>query len=65
MFTDEGHLVGHPVDGQDSVGPLITGLDEELLRGCVPGRETQGRCWLAWRVPQLFAIQTFDSSRLI
>lgn len=39
--TCEGHLVGNPVNDQDGVGALITRLDEELLRGCVPtGRHT-------------------------
>lgn len=34
--TCEGHLIGDPVNGQHTIRPLITGLDEELLRGCVP-----------------------------
>lgn len=36
--TCEGHLIGHPVNRQHSLSPIITGLNEKLLWGCVPER---------------------------
>lgn len=39
--TCEGHLIGDPVNGQHSISPLITGLDEELLRCSVPVRRAE------------------------
>lgn len=36
--TCEGHLIGHPVNGQHGLSPIITGLNEKLLWGCVPER---------------------------
>lgn len=38
VSTCQGHLIGHPVNGQHSLGAIVAGLYEELLWRCVPGR---------------------------
>lgn len=38
VSTCQGHLIGHPVNGQHSLGAIITGLNEKLLWGGVPER---------------------------